>query len=88
LGATRIITKNYEITIRNNKPMAVDLQVFDRIPISQNKEIKVEDVKYSEGIFDKEKSIISWKLKVEPKQVVKKQVSYVVKYPKEKRINL
>jgi len=88
LGATRIITKNYEITIRNNKPMAVDLQVFDRIPISQNKEIKVEDVKYSEGNFDKEKSIISWKLKVEPKQVVKKQVSYVVKYPKEKRINL
>lgn len=88
LGATRIITKNYEITIRNNKPMAIDLQVFDRIPISQNKEIKVEDVKYSEGNFDKEKSIISWKLKVEPKQVVKKQVSYVVKYPKEKRINL
>jgi hypothetical protein len=88
LGATRIITKNYEITIRNNKPMAVDLQVFDRIPISQNKEIKVEDVKYSEGNFDKEKSIISWKLKVETKQVVKKQVSYVVKYPKEKRINL
>jgi hypothetical protein len=87
-GATRIITKNYEITIRNNKPMAIDLQVFDRIPISQNKEIKVEDVKYSEGNFDKEKSIISWKLKVEPKQVVKKQVSYVVKFPKEKRINL
>lgn len=88
LGATRIITKNYEITIRNNKPMSIDLQVFDRIPISQNKEIKVEDVKYSEGNFDKEKSIISWKLKVEPKQVLKKQVSYVVKYPKEKRINL
>lgn len=88
LGSTRIITKNYEITIRNNKPMAIDLQVFDRIPISQNKEIKVEDVKYSEGNFDKEKSIISWKLKVEPKQVIKKQVSYVVKFPKEKRINL
>ena len=88
LGSTRIITKNYEIAIRNNKPMAIDLQVFDRIPISQNKEIKVEDVKYSEANFDKEKSIISWKLKVEPKQVVKKQISYVVKYPKEKRINL
>lgn len=88
LGSTRIINKNYEITIRNNKTMAVDLQVFDRIPISQNKEIKVEDVKYSEGDFDKEKSIISWKLKVEPKQVVKKQISYVVKYPKDKRINL
>ena len=53
-----------------------------------NKEIKVEDVKYREGDFDKEKSIISWKLKVEPKQVVKKQLSYVVKYPKEKRVNL
>jgi len=88
LGSTRIINKNYEITIRNNKTMAIDLQVFDRIPISQNKEIKVEDVKYSEGDFDKEKSIIAWKLKVEPKQVVKKQISYVVKYPKDKRINL
>lgn len=88
LGSTRIITKNYELTIRNNKPIAVDLQVYDRIPISQNKEIKVEDVKYSEGDFDKDKSIISWKLKVEPKQLVKKELSYVVKYPKEKRINL
>jgi hypothetical protein len=88
LGSTRIINKNYELTIRNNKTMAVDLQVYDRIPVSQNKEIKVEDVKYSEGDFDKEKSIISWKLKVEPKQVVKKQISYVVKYPKDKRINL
>lgn len=88
LGSTRIITKNYELTIRNNKPIVVNLQVFDRIPISQNKEIKVEDVKFSEGDFDKEKSIIAWKLKVEPKQVIKKQISYVVKYPKEKRINL
>jgi hypothetical protein len=88
LGSTRIINKKYEITIRNNKNTSVEVQLYDRIPIAQNKEIKVENAKYDDGKIEKEDGIINWKLALEPKKSIKKTIEYEVKYPKNKRINL
>lgn len=88
LGTTRIVDKNYEITVKNNKTTPVEIKVYDRIPISQNKEIKVEDATYEGAEFDEKKGILFWTIKLEPKQVTKKQISYKIKYPKNKRVNL
>ncbi|MGQ2981960.1 mucoidy inhibitor MuiA family protein [Flavobacterium sp.] len=88
LGGTRIITKNYEITVRNNKATDIDLVLMDRIPVSQNKEIKVEEVKTGGAEYDEKKGLLTWKMNMRPKDSVKRSLSYEVRYPKEKRVNM
>lgn len=88
LGSTRIINKKYEITVRNNKNTAITLMLHDRIPVAQNKEIKVEKLVYADGKLDAEKGLIEWKLNLDSKQTVKKPIEYEVKFSKDKKINL
>ncbi|WNM18353.1 mucoidy inhibitor MuiA family protein [Flavobacterium capsici] len=88
LGGTRIVDRNYEITLRNNKPIEVTVKVYDRIPVSQNKEIKVEKTTVDNADFDEKTGILFWQLTLPSKQLVKKQLGYQVKYPKSKRVNL
>lgn len=88
LGSTRIINKKYEITVRNNKNTAITLMLHDRIPVSQNKEIKVEKMVYGDGKLDSEKGLVEWKLNLDSKQTIKKPIEYEVKFPKAKKINL
>lgn len=88
LGGTKIIDRSYEITLRNNKSTDVAVKIYDRIPISENKEIKVEKENIDGATYDEKTGILYWQLPVGPKQAVKKQLSYQVKYPKNKKINL
>lgn len=88
LGGTRIVSRNYEISVRNNKAADVNLVLMDRIPVSQNKEIKVEEVQTGGAEYDDKKGLLTWKLNLKPKEAVKKQLSYEVRYPKEKKVNL
>ncbi|WP_162128316.1 mucoidy inhibitor MuiA family protein [Flavobacterium phycosphaerae] len=88
LGGTRIIDRNYEITLRNNKSTDVAVKIYDRIPISENKEIKVEKENTDGATYDEKTGILYWQVTLSPKQALKKQLAYQVKYPKNKKINL
>jgi len=88
LGSNRIVFKNYEISIRNNKATDVSLVLMDRIPVSQNKAIKVDEVKTGDAEYDEKKGLLTWKLTLKAKESVKKQLSYEVRYPKEKKVNM
>ncbi|MDC7998349.1 mucoidy inhibitor MuiA family protein [Gilvibacter sediminis] len=88
LGGNRVLDRAYEITVKNNKPIDVELIIEDRIPISQNKEIKVEDMAYGDGNYNEQTGIIRWTLKLPPKATGEKSFSFTVKHPKEEMINL
>lgn len=88
IGSNKIISKNYEIELKNNKSVAIDLILFDRIPISQNKEIKIDDIETGTSEYDDKKGILKWKVNLDAKAKETFTFSYIVKYPKYKRINL
>lgn len=88
MGGTRIMNKDYEISVKNNKANDINLVLMDRIPVSQNKEIKVEDVKTGDAEVTKDKGLLTWKLNLKTKETAKKQISYKVKYPRGRKINL
>ena len=88
IGNNRIINKAYDIEIKNNKNTAVDVLVVDRIPISQNKDIKIDDVETGSSEYDSKKGIMKWDTTIAPTVSNKLQFSYSVKYPKYRRINL
>lgn len=88
MGSTRIVDREYEITLRNNKSTDVTVKVYDRIPLSQNKEIKVEKINIDNAQYDEKTGVLFWQNTCSPKQLVKKNLSYQIKYPKNKKINL
>ncbi len=88
LGNNRTDTKQYEITVRNNKTVPVNIIVEDQFPISTIKEIEVDDLKYDGGKLNDETKIIAWTYTIEPKQTKKMEMKYNVKYPKERKLQL
>ncbi|MCB0467787.1 MAG: DUF4139 domain-containing protein, partial [Aequorivita sp.] len=88
LGGTRIVAKGYTIEVKNNKKTPITLVLEDRIPISENKEIKVEDVETGLSEYNDKTGIMRWKLQLPPNATDKKEFTYTVKYPKYKKVYL
>ena len=88
IGGNRILDKGYEIEIRNNKKTNINIVLVDRIPVSQNKEIKVEDVETGNSEYDTEKGLLTWKLNLSPSESQKRKFSYQLRFPKYKSISL
>lgn len=88
IGSNKIIAKHYDIEVKNNKSSAIDLVLFDRIPISQNKAIKVDDIETGTSDYDDKKGILTWKINLPSNDKKTYEFSYTLKYPKYKQINL
>ena len=88
IGGTKIVDKAYTITIKNNKTSAINLTLMDRIPISQNKEIKVNDINTGGGEFEDKTGLLSWKIQLDPEKSEEKRIGYTLRFPKHKTISL
>ncbi|MDT0293495.1 DUF4139 domain-containing protein [Mesonia ostreae] len=82
------LNKSYAITVRNQKKTAIKLRLVDRIPISQNAEIKIEDINQNATDYNKQTGLLTWEFSVQPNINSTKDFSYTIKYPKGKQINL
>lgn len=82
LSSYKTESRAFEISIKNNKPYAVDIIVLDQLPISATKEITVQDEEYKEGTLAEETKIVTWKLKIPSKTEKKLNIKYKVKSPK------
>lgn len=88
LGGTRIIYKNYEITLKNNRNKSIKIKLQDRIPISGNDDIKVDDVEIGNAQMDKKTQLITWDINLGSGSQRKENFSYRVKFPRKRRVNL
>jgi uncharacterized protein (TIGR02231 family) len=88
IGTNTKETYTYEITVRNKKKGAVSLVIEDQLPISSDKDIVVEQLEISGGLLDETSGKITWKFELKPSETKKFRLSYSVKYPKDKQINL
>lgn len=88
LGANKKQIFTYEITVKNNKKDEVNMLLKDQYPVSQNKEVEVELLDNNGAAVNEEIGVLTWKLKLAPGEVKKIRISYSVKYPKDKVLNL
>ncbi|SEO64309.1 DUF4139 domain-containing protein [Niastella yeongjuensis] len=88
LGSNKKQTFTYEITVRNNKKEAVQMELRDQYPLSTNKDIEVELLQSDGASVNTETGILTWKPQLAPGEIKKYRISYSVKYPKDKQINL
>ncbi|MEO5684781.1 MAG: mucoidy inhibitor MuiA family protein [Chitinophagaceae bacterium] len=88
LGSNKKQVFTYEITVKNNKKEAIQMLLKDQYPLSTNKDIEVELLESPEASNNTELGVLTWKLQLAAGEVKKLRVSYSVKYPKDKYVNL
>ena len=71
------------IEVENFADVEKNVRLADRIPVSQNDDVKVRSVKTSPKITPDEKGLFSWDLVLAPKEKRTLNVEYVVQYPKD-----
>jgi len=88
LGSTTTETREWDLTVHNKKKQAITIIIEDQIPVSTEKEIKVETLNISGAEIDKETGKLSWKCLLESAESQSMNVKYTVKYPKNKTVVL
>jgi uncharacterized protein (TIGR02231 family) len=76
----------FDITVRNNKKEAIEMDLKDQYPLSTDKEIEIELLEKDGANVNVETGILTWSLKLKPAETKKIRMSYSVKYPKDKVI--
>ena len=71
------------IEVENLSDIEKNVRLADRIPVSQNDDVKVRSVKIAPKVTPDEKGLFSWDLILKPKEKRTLNVEYVVQYPKD-----
>lgn len=74
---------SFIVTAENLSQNPTELTLADRIPVSENKEIRVSDVKITPAGDPDSRGILRWDLKLKPKETRQFRISYQVDYPSE-----
>lgn len=77
----------YEISVRNSRKEAIDIDVKEQFPLSTEKEIEIKLLETSNAKVDSDKGELSWNLHLKSGETKKLRVSYSVKLPKDKVIS-
>lgn len=88
IGANKVETRSFLISVRNNKSKAVTVRLRDQLPLPQNSDITVEAVELSGGKHDPGTGEITWDLTVAPRETKEIIFTYTVKYPKNRKVVL
>ncbi|MEZ5017594.1 MAG: DUF4139 domain-containing protein [Flavipsychrobacter sp.] len=79
---------NYAISVRNTRNEPLNITLLDQIPISNDKDIVIEDKKYKGANYNETTGAVTWKLNIKANETQKLDLGFTVKYPKGKNINL
>ncbi len=88
IGANRVVTMSFLLSVRNNKSKAVNVRLRDQVPLSQNSSITVEAVELTGGKHDIVTGVITWDLVLQPRETKEIILTYSVRYPKNQKVVL
>ncbi len=88
LGTNKKQVFTYDITVKNNKKEKVDMILKDQFPVSTNKDIEVELLESNGAAINNDLGVLTWKLELAAGESKKFRISYSIKYPKDKVVNL
>jgi len=90
VGSETRQTLTYQITVRNNQNVAIKMTLKEQYPISTQEEIKVELLKETTPpTFNMtDTGVVTWEFELQPGEQKVFKISYMVKYPKGKTVNL
>ncbi len=88
LGNNKVDSRFYDITVKNNKNEKINLTLEDQFPISTDKDIQVDQGPLKDGKLNETTGKVTWNISLNSKEETIKQISYKVKYPRERVIQI
>lgn len=88
IGSKKEESRQWQITVRNNKKQPIKIHVFDQVPVSTSSDIEVIVENTSGATQDKASGALEWNMKIEPASKREITLKYRVKYPKERSLNI
>lgn len=88
IGFNRYKKKGYKISVRNSKSQAINLTLYDQIPVSLRDDIEVSVEELSKAKHNAKTGEIKWNLLLDSKETEDRTFIYEVKYPKDEEIIL
>lgn len=78
----------YTIATKNNRNKAIHIEIWDQVPISQEKDITVDIEEISGAQLDAPSGKLVWRLDVAPAKTESLSVAFNVKYPSNKSVQI
>jgi len=88
VGNNRKDSYTYELTVKNTRNIAIEIDLHDQIPISQDSDISVTVEEVSGANEEEHTGILSWQMKLAPNETKKVKIAFTIKYPKSKTIQV
>ena len=89
ISTSHVDSRNYRVTVKNLHERPIDITVLDRLPVSQNEEIKVEltgKTSPTEQDADDKRGIIAFKATLDPDEEKVLEYGYRISWPASKSI--
>jgi uncharacterized protein (TIGR02231 family) len=71
----------FVVTVENLSGKPVSLTLADRVPVSEEREIVISNVKISPDVKADSKGILKWQLTLQPKEKRQIEIQYQIEYP-------
>ena len=80
IGTKKTDTRQWKITVKNNKNQPVQVKLLDQVPIAATSDVEVETEELSGGKLNKETGEVEWKFRLAPGEKKEFILRYKVKY--------
>jgi len=88
IGSNRKDSYAYEIKVKNNREIPIQLNLFDQVPISQDSEIEVTVDEISGADRNLTTGRLLWLVNLAPGESATYKLGFTIKYPKDKTITV
>ena len=88
IGSNRKETHAYRMVVKNNRKVPIEIEVLDQLPVSQDSQIEVSAIEISKAKKNDLTGELKWLHKIEPNQNKVIDLTFSVKYPKNKPIKI
>lgn len=88
IGSKRKETHAYRMVVKNNRKVPIEIEVLDQLPVSQDSDIEVSAEDISDANKNELTGELKWIHKIEPGKNKIIDLTFTVKYPKNKPISI
>lgn len=88
IGSNRKEVHAYQMVVKNNRKGAIDIEILDQLPVSQDSDIEVSAEEISGALKNDLTGELKWEFKVAPNESKKIDLRFNVKYPKNKPVSV
>jgi uncharacterized protein (TIGR02231 family) len=88
IGSNRKETHAYRMIVKNNRKVPINIEILGQIPVSQDSDIEVNAVEISDALKNDLTGELKWKYNIEPNKSETIDLTFTVKYPKNKPVKV